>query len=67
MDEGVAYYIPLTDLEEATKNFSKKIGKGSFVPLYYGKIKDRKEIAVKIMADSSSHKTQQFVNKVCRN
>lgn len=63
-DEGVAYYIPLLDLEEATNNFSKKIGKGSFGPVYYGKMKDGKEVAVKIMADSSSHGTKQFITEV---
>lgn len=64
MDEGVAYYIPLPDIEEATNSFSRKIGKGSFGPVYYGKMKDGKEVAVKIMADSSSHGTKQFVTEV---
>lgn len=64
MDEGVACYISLSDLEEATKNFAKQIGRGSFGPVYYGKMPDGKEIAVKIMADSSSHGTQQFVTEV---
>ncbi|GMP57757.1 hypothetical protein CsSME_00021701 [Camellia sinensis var. sinensis] len=64
MDEGVAIYIPLPEIEEATNNFSKRIGKGSFGPVYYGKIKDGKEVAVKIMADSTSHGTKQFVTEV---
>ena len=64
MDEGVAYYIPIPEIEEATKNFSKKIGKGSFGPVYYGKMIDGKEIAVKVMADSSSHNTKQFITEV---
>ncbi|CAA0833729.1 Probable LRR receptor-like serine/threonine-protein kinase [Striga hermonthica] len=64
MDEGVSYYIPLADLEQATNNFSKQIGKGSFGPVYYGKMKDGKEVAVKTMADSSSHGTKQFVTEV---
>lgn len=64
MDEGVAYYISLSELEEATNNFSKKIGKGSFGSVYHGKMKDGKEVAVKIMADSSTHRTQQFVTEV---
>ncbi|KAI3452633.1 hypothetical protein Pfo_009297 [Paulownia fortunei] len=64
MDEGVAYYIPLLEIEEATNNFSKKIGKGSFGPVYYGKLQDGKEVAVKTMADSSSHGTKQFVTEV---
>ncbi|KAL2547160.1 putative LRR receptor-like serine/threonine-protein kinase [Forsythia ovata] len=64
MDEGVAYYIPLSEIQEATNNFSRKIGKGSFGPVYYGKMKDGKEVAVKTMADSSSHGTKQFVTEV---
>ncbi|KAG8365967.1 hypothetical protein BUALT_Bualt17G0027000 [Buddleja alternifolia] len=64
MDDGVAYYIQLSDIEEATNSFSKKIGKGSFGPVYYGKMKDGKEVAVKTMADSSSHGTKQFITEV---
>ncbi|XP_058093805.1 probable LRR receptor-like serine/threonine-protein kinase At1g67720 isoform X3 [Magnolia sinica] len=57
-------YITLSELEEATQQFSKKIGKGSFGPVYYGKMKDGKEVAVKILADASNHGTEQFVNEV---
>ncbi|KAL3819322.1 hypothetical protein ACJIZ3_005227 [Penstemon smallii] len=64
VDEGTAYYIPLAEIEAATNSFSKMIGKGSFGPVYYGKIKGGKEVAVKIMADSSSHGTKQFVTEV---
>jgi hypothetical protein len=64
MDEGIAYYITLSELEEATQNFSKKIGKGSFGSVYYGKMKDGKEVAVKIMADLCSNGDQQFVTEV---
>ncbi|CAI8598127.1 unnamed protein product [Vicia faba] len=64
MDEGTAYYINLSDLREATDNFSKKIGKGSFGSVYYGKMKDGKEIAVKTMTDPSSHGNHQFVTEV---
>ncbi|KAJ1392884.1 Serine-threonine/tyrosine-protein kinase, catalytic domain, partial [Sesbania bispinosa] len=64
MDEGTAYYITLSELKEATNNFSKKIGKGSFGSVYYGKMRDGKEVAVKTMTDPSSHGNQQFVNEV---
>lgn len=64
MDEGVAIFIPILEIEEATNNFSKKIGKGSFGPVYYGRLKDGKEVAVKIMADLTSHGTKQFVTEV---
>ncbi|KAF7124505.1 hypothetical protein RHSIM_Rhsim12G0036800 [Rhododendron simsii] len=64
MDEGVAIFIPLYEIEEAMDSFSKKIGKGSFGPVYYGRMKDGKEVAVKTMADSTSHGTKQFVTEV---
>ncbi|XP_047319653.1 probable LRR receptor-like serine/threonine-protein kinase At1g67720 [Impatiens glandulifera] len=65
MDEGVvSLHIQISDIQEATQNFSKRIGKGSFGPVYYGKMKHGKEIAVKIMADSSSHGTKQFSTEV---
>ncbi|WVZ08369.1 hypothetical protein V8G54_021715 [Vigna mungo] len=64
MDEGTACYITLSELKEATNNFSKKIGKGSFGSVYYGKMSDGKEVAVKTMTDLSSYGNQQFVNEV---
>lgn len=64
LDEGVAYFISLPILEEATDNFSKRVGKGSFGSVYYGKMKDGKEVAVKITADPSSHLNRQFVTEV---
>ncbi|XP_041011105.1 probable LRR receptor-like serine/threonine-protein kinase At1g67720 isoform X2 [Juglans microcarpa x Juglans regia] len=64
VDDGITYYIALSELEEATQNFSKKIGKGSFGSVFYGKMKDGKEVAVKIMADLTSHGNQQFVTEV---
>nr|GMD95350.1 probable LRR receptor-like serine/threonine-protein kinase At1g67720 isoform X2 [Ipomoea batatas] len=64
MDEGVACYISLGDIQQSTQNFSKRIGKGSFGPVYHGKLRDGKEIAVKVMADSSSHGTKQFFTEV---
>ncbi|XP_050206269.1 probable LRR receptor-like serine/threonine-protein kinase At1g67720 [Mercurialis annua] len=64
MDESVSYYITFSELEEATNSFSKKIGRGSFGSVFYGQMKDGKEIAVKIMADSCTHLTQQFVTEV---
>lgn len=64
IDERIACYLTLSELEEATNNFSRKIGKGSFGSVYYGKMKDGKEVAVKIMSDSSSHGNQQFMTEV---
>ncbi|KAI3981781.1 hypothetical protein MKX01_027766 [Papaver californicum] len=60
----VAYHITFSEIEEATLNFSKQIGRGSFGPVYYGKLKDEKEVAVKILAEESIQGNQQFVNEV---
>lgn len=67
LDEGVAYFISLPLLEEATDNFSKRVGRGSFGSVYYGRMKDGKEVAVKITADPSSHLNRQFVTEVLTN
>lgn len=66
IDDGLnmAYYISLDEIEYATSKFSKKIGEGSFGPVYYGKMKDGKEVAVKTSIDVSGHGTQQFLNEV---
>ncbi|XP_020229764.1 probable LRR receptor-like serine/threonine-protein kinase At1g67720 isoform X2 [Cajanus cajan] len=64
MDESTTCHITLSELKEATDNFSEKIGKGSFGTVYYGKMRDGKEIAVKSMSESSCNGNQQFVNEV---
>jgi len=58
MKAKVRLITSLAEIEEGTCNFSKKIGEGSFGPVYYGKMKDGKEVAVKISSDQSSHGTQ---------
>lgn len=63
-EDGVACYISLSDIEAATMKFSKSIGKGSFGVVYYGKMKDGKEVAVKIIADPTSQGTKQFLTEV---
>ncbi|KAG2321956.1 hypothetical protein Bca52824_015169 [Brassica carinata] len=52
LDEGVAYFISLPILEEATDNFSKRVGKVLGLS------------SVKITADPSSHLNRQFVTEV---
>ncbi|GAB4840533.1 hypothetical protein Ancab_021302 [Ancistrocladus abbreviatus] len=64
MDEGIACHVKLSEIAAATMNFSKKIGKGSFGPVYYGKLQDGKEVAVKVMADTANQGTKQFMTEV---
>ncbi|PHU28631.1 hypothetical protein BC332_00724 [Capsicum chinense] len=42
----VAHCFTLAELEEATKDFEKKVGSGGFGVVYYGKLKDGKEARV---------------------
>lgn len=64
MEDGVACCIKLSEIEDATMKFSKNIGKGSFGVVYYGRMKDGKEIAVKTIGDPTSQGTKQFLTEV---
>ncbi|KAH7513030.1 hypothetical protein FEM48_Zijuj12G0153100 [Ziziphus jujuba var. spinosa] len=44
-----AHCFTFSEIEDATKKFEKKIGSGGFGVVYYGKMKDGKEIAVKAL------------------
>ncbi|KAL9153302.1 hypothetical protein ABFS82_10G039800 [Erythranthe guttata] len=59
-----AHYFPLFEIEEATKNFEKKIGSGGFGVVYYGILKDGREIAVKILTNDSFQGKREFSNEV---
>ncbi|XP_021744192.1 probable LRR receptor-like serine/threonine-protein kinase At1g67720 isoform X1 [Chenopodium quinoa] len=64
MDDGVACCIKLSEIEAATMKFTKNIGRGSFGVVYYGRMKDGKEVAVKIIGDPTSQGTKQFLTEV---
>ena len=52
------------EIEDATKNFEKKIGSGGFGVVYYGKMKDGREIAVKVLTSNSYQGKREFSNEV---
>ncbi|CAO2181585.1 unnamed protein product [Urochloa humidicola] len=54
----------LFDLEVATNNFASRIGSGGFGIVYYGKLCDGKEIAVKVPTNDSYQGKKQFTNEV---
>ncbi|PIN18484.1 Serine/threonine protein kinase [Handroanthus impetiginosus] len=54
----------LSEIEDATNNFEREIGSGGFGVVYYGRLKDGKEIAVKILANDSSQGQREFSNEV---
>ncbi|GLT79308.1 hypothetical protein SLA2020_508010 [Shorea laevis] len=59
-----AHCFALSEMEDATTNFEKKIGSGGFGVVYYGKLKDGKEIAVKVLASNSFQGKREFTNEV---
>lgn len=59
-----AHCFTLSEIEDATRKFEKKIGSGGFGVVYYGKMKDGKEIAVKILTSNSYQGKREFQNEV---
>ncbi|OEL36844.1 putative LRR receptor-like serine/threonine-protein kinase [Dichanthelium oligosanthes] len=59
-----AHPYRLSELEVATNNFASRIGSGGFGIVYYGKLSDGKEIAVKVPTNDSYQGKKQFTNEV---
>ncbi|KAL2933797.1 hypothetical protein RDABS01_016916 [Bienertia sinuspersici] len=59
-----AHCFTFSELEEATKDFEKKIGSGGYGVVYYGKLKDGREIAVKVLTSNSFQGKREFSNEV---
>lgn len=59
----VAHCFTFSEIEDATKNFEKKIGSGGFGVVYYGEMKDGKEIAVKVLTSNSYQGKREFSNE----
>ncbi|XP_031112727.1 probable LRR receptor-like serine/threonine-protein kinase At1g67720 [Ipomoea triloba] len=59
-----AHCFTLSEIEEATRNFEKKVGSGGFGVVYYGKLKDGREIAVKVLTNNSFQGKREFSNEV---
>ncbi|KAF3615341.1 putative serine/threonine-protein kinase [Capsicum annuum] len=55
-----------SELEEATSDFnsSRVLGDGGFGTVYYGKLKDGREVAVKRLYEHNCKRMQQFVNEI---
>ncbi|KAJ0667437.1 putative protein kinase RLK-Pelle-WAK-LRK10L-1 family [Helianthus annuus] len=54
------------ELEDATKNFdpSHELGDGGYGAVYYGKLQDGREVAVKRLYDNNYKRVQHFINEV---
>ena len=59
-----AQCFTLLEIEDATKKFERKVGSGGFGVVYYGKLKDGKEIAVKVLTSNSYQGKREFTNEV---
>lgn len=60
-----AHRFALSEIETATDKFEKKIGSGGFGIVYYGKLTDGREIAVKVLTNESYQGIREFLNEVC--
>ncbi|XP_015696314.1 receptor-like protein kinase At3g21340 [Oryza brachyantha] len=52
------------ELEKFTNKFERLIGQGGFGPVYYGRLEDNIEVAVKMHSESSSHGIDEFFTEV---
>ncbi len=50
----------------ATNNFNIQIGKGGFGLVYYGKLEDGREVAIKVLDVKSSQGPSEFFNEVSK-
>ncbi|XP_041014005.1 LEAF RUST 10 DISEASE-RESISTANCE LOCUS RECEPTOR-LIKE PROTEIN KINASE-like 1.2 [Juglans microcarpa x Juglans regia] len=70
VEGGSVYFgvhiFPFNELQEATNNFDdeKELGDGGFGTVYYGKLHDGREVAVKRLYERNCRQVQQFINEV---
>ncbi|XP_075484795.1 LEAF RUST 10 DISEASE-RESISTANCE LOCUS RECEPTOR-LIKE PROTEIN KINASE-like 1.1 isoform X2 [Primulina tabacum] len=69
--EGGCLYLGIpvfsyTELVEATNNFdsSRELGDGGFGTVYYGKLKDGREVAIKRLYEHNYRRVEQFMNEI---
>lgn len=59
-----AHCFSFAEIDDATNKFEKKIGSGGFGVVFYGLLKDGKEIAVKVLNSNSYQGKREFSNEV---
>ncbi len=63
---GKCQAFTLTQIKQATENFKTTIGIGGFGEVYYGKLVNGQEIAVKTLSTFSHQTEQEFFNEVTK-
>jgi RIO-like serine/threonine protein kinase len=63
---GKCRALTLTQIKQATENFKTTIGIGGFGKVYYGKLVNGQEIAVKTLSTTSHQTEQEFFNEVTK-
>jgi hypothetical protein len=56
----------LAEVTVASDNFKTMIGKGGFGHVYYGKLEDGQEVAIKVLDVKSTQGPSEFFNEVCK-
>ncbi|KMT08229.1 hypothetical protein BVRB_6g142460 [Beta vulgaris subsp. vulgaris] len=70
LDKSKVYFsVPVfsySELEEATNKFdpSRELGVGGFGTVYYGKLKDGREVAVKHLYERNCRQVEQYMNEI---
>jgi len=66
IDHVGAKIYSLAEVIVATDNFKTMIGKGGFGHVYYGKLEDGQEVAIKVLDIKSTQGPSEFFNEVCK-
>jgi len=66
IDHIGAKFYSVDEVTVASDNFKTIIGKGGFGHVYYGKLEDGQEVAIKVLDVKSTQGPSEFFNEVCK-